>query len=534
MIFRVLPLLFALALSLGAPPASALSLPGFGPAKAKPASPAWAHEGSDLKPDPAVRFGRLANGMRYAIMRNTTPSNAVSLRLRFDAGSLDEAENERGLAHFIEHMAFNGSNRVREGEMIKILQRHGLAFGADTNASTSWDETVYQLDLPRPDDDTVATGLMLMRETAGNLTFDDAAINRERGVVLSEERTRDGPGLRVYQAGLSFFLKDQLAADRMPIGKVEVLKSAGREQMLSLYHRYYRPERAVLVVAGDVDPDAMETRIRATFADWAAEGPPGAEPVLGQPVKRGLDAKVVVEPGAGLSLQIAWLRPYNVTPDTSRARVRDLSQQLALAVLNRRLDRLTRSDAPPFIAGFGGLQSRFESAELTLLGASAQGAEWRPALEALVREQRSLAKDGVRPDELAREIVEFRESLRATAAQAASRRSEALANALIDSVGEQSVFTSPADELAEFERIVPALDARQISEAARSLFEGQGPLLLLVSPEPVEGGEATLRTAYRQAAGEKIAVSKAGVEKAWPYSNFGPPGAVVTQTVAAD
>jgi zinc protease len=157
----------------------------------------WAQEISDVAPDPSWRFGVLPNGMRYAIRKNATPPGQASVRLWFDAGSMMEADDQQGLAHFLEHMAFNGSKNVPEGEMVKILERHGLAFGADTNAQTSFDETAYQLDLPKTDDGTVDTSLMLLREAAGELTIAPDAVDRERGVVLSEERTRDTPGYRV-------------------------------------------------------------------------------------------------------------------------------------------------------------------------------------------------------------------------------------------------------------------------------------------------------------------------------------------------
>ena len=131
----------------------------------------WPQAVSDVAPDPRVRFGVLENGLRYAIQKNATPPGQAALRLWFDAGSLNETDEQQGLANFLEHMAFNGSKNVPEGEMIKILERHGLSFGADTNASTNFSETTYQLDLPKSDDATVDTSLMLLREAAGELTI---------------------------------------------------------------------------------------------------------------------------------------------------------------------------------------------------------------------------------------------------------------------------------------------------------------------------------------------------------------------------
>ena len=257
----------ALALSLVASQADAFRIPFFGgrdkapPAPREetraptlPAATAWPQAASDIAPDPAVRFGTLPNGMRYALQRSASPPGQASIRLRFDAGSMMETDAQQGLAHFLEHMAFNGSTHVPEGEMVKILERLGLSFGADTNASTSFTQTVYKLDLPNVSDETVDTALMLMRETASELTISQEAVDRERGVVLSEERSSDSPAYRVTKARLAFLLDGQLAPNRMPIGQATILQTATRDQIADYYARYYRPDRAVLIMVGDFDP----------------------------------------------------------------------------------------------------------------------------------------------------------------------------------------------------------------------------------------------------------------------------------------
>jgi zinc protease len=229
-------------------------------AQAEPPSEQWAHEASDIAPDPAVRFGALPNGLRYALLKNQLPPGAVSIRMSVDFGSLEEATNEQGLAHFIEHMAFNGSKNVPEGEMVRILERLGLAFGADTNASTGQEFTTYQLDLPNASDALVDESLFLLRELASELTFNAQAIDRERGVVLSEYRRGDNFQRRRNDQQLEFLIPGAYAASRMPIGDPAVLETAARETMVSLYERYYRPERTVLVLVGDFDVDTVERR----------------------------------------------------------------------------------------------------------------------------------------------------------------------------------------------------------------------------------------------------------------------------------
>jgi zinc protease len=164
----------------------------------------WPFAKSDLTPDPAYRFGRLDNGMRYIIRPNGTPAGQGMVYFWVDAGSLAETDEELGYAHFIEHMAFNGSTRVPEGEMVRLLEREGLAFGADTNATTNFDVTLYTLNLPRNDPSLLDTALMLMRETASELTFSPEAVEREKGVVLSEKRVRDNFDLRNAVDELAF------------------------------------------------------------------------------------------------------------------------------------------------------------------------------------------------------------------------------------------------------------------------------------------------------------------------------------------
>ena len=255
---RLLAVLFA-AIVLAAP----ASLPAW--AQTQPAKPVWQHLASDIAPDPAVTWGVLPNGMRYALMKNQLPPGAVSIRFSFDFGSLQEAESEKGLAHFIEHMAFNGSKNVPEGEMVKILERLGLAFGADTNASTSQKFTTYMLELPNASDTLVDESLLLMREVASELTFDAAAIDRERGVVLAEWRRGDNFQRRRSEQQLQFLIPGAYAASRMPIGEPKVLETATRDQMVSLYDRFYRPERATMVVVGDIDVAASKRRSRTGF-----------------------------------------------------------------------------------------------------------------------------------------------------------------------------------------------------------------------------------------------------------------------------
>ena len=187
------------------------------PARETP-DPVWAFEASDIPVDPEFRFGVLDNGMRYVLRQNATPAGTAVVRLHIGSGSLDENETERGLAHFLEHMAFNGSKRIPEGEMVKLLEREGLAFGADTNASTGLEQTVYRLDLPRNDPNLLETVLMLMRETASELLIEQDAVVRERGIILAERRDRTNFAYKALVDQLDFAAPGARFTARLPIG----------------------------------------------------------------------------------------------------------------------------------------------------------------------------------------------------------------------------------------------------------------------------------------------------------------------------
>jgi len=522
--------------------AAALTVAFIQPAAAAPAAPApvklapgqWPQAISDLKADPAIRFGALPNGMRYAIRKQSIPPGQAAFRLWFATGSMMEADPQQGLAHFLEHMAFNGSKEVKEGEMVKILERLGLAFGADTNASTGFSETVYKLDLPKTDAETVDTSMKLLREAAFNLTIDPAAVDRERGIVLSEERARDTPSYRVLIQRLNFQLKGQRLPTRLPIGKVEVLRNAPASAIADYYEHWYRPERAVFVAVGDFDVDAMEAKIKASFGGWQAKAPALPEPDQGPVAPRKAEARLVVDPGVTQSLQIAWLGPPDLSLDTAAKRRRDLIENLGLSVLNRRYSAISRGANPPFLGAGAGKGEQDDAVEVASIGVNAEAGHWREALAAAEQEQRRIVQYGVRQDELDREIEEIRVALKTQLSGANTRRPADLAQEIVGALGDHTVVTSPADDLAMFEADVKGLKAETVNAALKGVFQGEGPLVFMASPTPIDGGEPALLAALT--ASQQVAVKPpaANQQIAWPYESFGAAGKVAERREVAD
>lgn len=504
------------------------------PVRAENVATSWPQAQSDLTADSDVQFGVLANGMRFAIKRNTTPTNQAAIRFRIGSGSLDEKDNQQGLAHFLEHMAFKGSTNVGEDEMVRMLQRKGLAFGPDTNAHTSYSETVYSLDLPQVDADTISTGLKLMRETASELKLNAAAFDRERGVILSEERLRDTPQYRTGVSVLNSLLEGQRVTMRSPIGKTEIIRNAPVDLLREYYTANYRPDNATLIVVGDVDPAALEAEIRERFGDWKANGPEQPAPDLSTLKSKGETVNVVALPGNMTRVQIAWTRPFDTTKDSVAKRRDDLIEDLGFLVLQRRLSVMaSRADAP-FISANAGTQGLLKSARLAVVSASSEPDKWQAALSAIDQEQRRIQEFGVTEAELQREIVEFRSALQADAAGAATRNSTALASMLAGSVDADQVFTSPKDDLSLFETITSDVTVDEVNAALRAAFTGNGPQVLLQAAKGPEGGEEAVRSAYSTTRGISVSALAGAEDVVWPYTSFGESSAVVEREAVED
>ena len=495
----------------------------------------WGFPVYDVLPDPAVRYGTLANGMKYAILRNQTPQGSAAVRMRFDFGSIAEGENERGLAHFIEHMAFNGSQNVPEGDMTKMLERLGLAFGADTNASTGFDATTYQLDLPRTDDELVDTALMLMRETAGNLTIAPEAVNRERGVVLSEMRTRDSFQLRRIVDYFDFVAPETPFGDRLPIGTAEVLESADAATIRALYHRYYRPEKATLVLVGDFDPDAIEAKIKARFGDWQGVGPAGADLDDGTiDVARPAAADSFVDPDVPYIVSIDRFQPYVERPDTVAESRRALLESLGNAMLNRRFEKLANAPGSPILGGGVSTSAFFEAARSASVSVTAKEGEWQQALAVGENELRRALEFGFAPGELAEQLANIQLAVDTAADQADTRRSAALAASILATLNDRAIFSTPAFQQRLFATLKPTLTLDAVEAAFRARWAGSPPLVHVSTKTPIAGGDAAVLAAFDAAARAALTAPVTATATAFAYDDFGAAGAVAADATIAD
>ena len=499
----------------------------------QPSDP-WAQSASDIPVDSNVRFGVLPNGMRYAILHNATPPGQASLRLRIDAGSLFENDDQLGLAHFMEHMAFNGTTNIPENDLLQILERLGLAFGADTNAGTGFDETFYRLELPNTRDETVDASLRIMREQVSEALMAPAAIDAERGVIVGEERTRNTPQLRAQKAQLALLAPGQRISNRFPIGDLEIIRNAPRERFVDFYNAYYRPSRATMIAVGDFDVDAMEAKIRSAFESWTPKAADGPEPDQGTVAPRQPETSILVEPGTQSLIQLNWIKAPDVDPDTVAERREQTLRGLGLAALNRRMAEIARGDNPPFLGAAAVYASLVQSLDRTVLLVAFNPGGWKPALERTEQEQRRLIQFGITEAELQREITEYRTGLENAVNAAATRVTPALAGALQGSVNGDTVFSTPATTLTLFNAAVADLGVDEVNAAIRTAFQGGGPLVLFTSPVEVDGDAEAVTAALNASREVPVTAREAAAAIAWPYDTFGAPGTPAERSEITD
>ncbi|MEM8636486.1 MAG: insulinase family protein [Pseudomonadota bacterium] len=496
----------------------------------------WAHDESDLAPDPAVIYGQLDNGLRYAILENDTPSGTAALRMRIDGGSFNERDDQAGLSHFLEHMAFNGSENVPEGEMIKILERFGLAFGADTNAFTSFDQIQYQLDLPSVDEELIDTGLFLMREAASNLTLDPEAIEKERGIIASEERLRNTFGLRRFKHQTAFVAPDTTIVDRLPIGDLEVIATAPAERFLELYEAYYRPERTALVMVGDFDASDIETRIRDTFTDWQPVGDPGPDASIGTlSTDRTLEASFFYDPDVPTFISIMSTKPGDPVPDTGENRRQRLLRTIGNSILSRRFATLSRQEDAVFLNAGASNSEYFDIGNASSIDVTTRPENWQAALAAAEQELRRALEFGFADAELNEQIANLRTGLENAADQAATRTSTGLAAGIAGAIHGNNVFTTPASSLERFESYADDITVEDVNAAFRELWtDASGPLIHLSNNSEIENAEELILEAWNESAATAVEPPANSETTSFAYTDFGPAGSITSDATIED
>lgn len=495
----------------------------------------FAHDNSDLSVEEGVEYGRLSNGVRFAVRSNETPSNTATLLMRIDTGSINEADDELGLAHFLEHMAFNGSKNIPEGEMIKRLEKFGLAFGADTNASTSFEETIYQLEIPEVNDEIINETLMIMRETASNLTLDSDAIERERGVILAEKRARISPSYKAGLHSLGFYLDGSILPKRIPIGSEDTIKSVTQAQFRAFYNGYYRPEDTFIVLVGDFETDYAAKKIEEFFGDWTASGESKANAELAILAGRDMTAEYYVDPEIETSVSISVMREPNIRQDNAKNRKEGFVESLGNRILSRRLAKLARSENAAFLSASSSSSNAYDIRALSSLSISTQPENWANALAQGEQALRQAYEFGFTQAELDEQIANTRKSLEVAVQTSPTRRTSGLARSIMGSFGGETVVTGPANNLERFEAYVGSITPSMVHEMFKKQWAGlDKPQLYLSTSDVIDDGKQALIDAFNTSKNIAVKPLEQVSVTEFAYTEFGKPGKVTTRKTVED
>ncbi len=497
---------------------------------------AWPHEGSDIPVDPNAIFGSLANGFRYIIYPNEEPPDRVSLRLHIDAGSLMEQDDQRGLAHFLEHMVFNGSENYKAEELIPIMQRLGIAFGAHANAYTSFDETVYMLDLPDLSKDTMNLGFTVMRDFGDGALIAAEEVDKERGVILSEKISRDTVSFRLMEQQFQQLLPDSLISHRFPIGTEEVIKNAPRQRLVDFYEQYYIPKRMTFVVSGDIDPKEMEKRIISTFESMKNPETPGKDPNLGEiSTPEGIQPAIFHDKEVdSTNVSLMLVHDYTPKPDTKENRVSKIPLNIAHSILNRRFERLSKEKGSPIANGSAGKYALFNAMELGDISITAADDRWEEVVPVLEQEFRRVLEFGFNEGELIEAKANIINAYEQAVKQKESRKSESIATAFVNSINDNRVFSEPETDLAIIQESVGSIDTAACHEAFKEFWKSSGYHLILTTKEDSETYKKKLVSLYKKSAQKEIVAPAARAIPVFAYQTFGAPGQVVKTNTLED
>jgi zinc protease len=461
--------------------------PAVSPAPADPddaALPLW----------PNIKKGTLPNGLTYYIMRHGKPEKRALLWLAVNAGSVQEDDDQRGLAHFDEHMAFNGTKRFPKNEIIKYLERIGMRFGADLNAYTTWDQTVYQLEVPSDNGEYIVKGLDILRDWAADVTYDNEEVTKERGVVKEEWRLGRGAGMRLFDKHAKVLYKGSRYADRLTIGLPEILDKAPRDTLYRYYKDWYRPDLMAVIAVGDFDPAEIENEIKKRFGDLKAADKPRPRPQGGVPPAEGTRVSIQTDREAtSTTVSIQNLIPHR--PEASKRDHRRLvAEQLYSTILNERLGSLQRKPDAPFLNAAGSIGQSLRTVDSFSRFASAKEGKVDETLRLLLTEVVRIEKHGITQTELDRAITNVKRATERSAETAETRLSRSYTDEITRNYFEAEQMVGPTREKELTLEVLPTLTLAEINKLGQSFGGAEGRVILISAPDgkPVPTKERVL------------------------------------------
>jgi zinc protease len=435
--------------------------------------------------DPEVLVGTLPNGLRYYVRANAKPAHRAELRLVVKAGSVLEDDDQQGLAHFVEHMEFEGTRHFPKQGLVDFLSLLGLGIGPDANAETSYDDTQYTLRVPTDQPGVLDRALLVLEDWAHGATFDQSGIDRERGIVLSEWRLHLDADQRTQDKVIGAQLAGSRYADRPPIGKPDIIEHARREQLMRFYHDWYRPDLMAVIVVGDVDRDAVAAMIKAHFASLSGPSPERPRPTFDVPEHRATRYAIVTDKEATTTaVQISDLRPARNQGSVGGYReiIRD---QLFSDMFGARLDELARSANPPFVSAAADreLLPAPRTRDGAILQAIVSNDGVTRGLAALVTELQRLSRFGFTATELARAKQAMMLGYERAVTESPDRESSSRADEYTRNFIQGEALPTIWQELAFHRRFLPDITLAEVNELTDDWFPADNRLVVVAAPD---------------------------------------------------
>ncbi len=440
-----------------------------------------------IPPDPNIRIGKLDNGLTYYIKKNTKPEQRIEMRLAINAGSICETDAEQGLAHFCEHMCFNGTKNFPSNKMVDMLEEMGVKFGEELNASTSFDQTIYMLKVPSDNVEWINRGFQVLEDWAHQVSLEESEIDKERGVIIEEWRLGLGADDRMMQKFLPVLFKGSKYAERVPIGKVDIIKSFPYDTLRNFYKTWYRPDLMAVVVVGDIDPGLAEEKIKEYFGRIPEPSTPNKR--VEYPIPGNTDPLISIvtdKEASGFGVELFFKHPHAKSITYSDYR-NTIIRMLFTDMLNNRLQEITQKPDAPFLyagSGYGAFIGR--SIDVYSLSAAAKENQIEKSLELILSENERLRQFGFTPTELEREKKDVLTMYENIAREADKTVSSTFADEFVRNYLTRECIPGYQKEFEIVKEYLPDITLDEVNKMGQTLTTDDN-LLVLITAQEKEG-----------------------------------------------
>lgn len=487
---------------------------------------------AQLPVDPAVRIGTLPNGLRYYVRQNAKPEQRAELRLVVNAGSILEDDDQRGMAHFIEHMAFNGTKSFAKNDIVKYLESIGVRFGADLNASTSFDETIYILPVPTDSAGILEKSFRFLGDVANGILFDSADVVAERGVVLSEWRTGLGAGERIRDQQFPVIFRGSRYADRLPIGLPATIESANPAPLRRFWHDWYRPDLMAVIAVGDADPAKLEALIKSTFGSIPRRVNARPRTVATVPKHDSTLVSIATDPEVTSStVGVLWKLPPTDVRTVGDLR-RMMMQQLYSSMLNQRFYELSQKPDAPFVGAGGGGGSFVRGSDFYSLSAGAKEGKLLESLNVLLTEAERVQRHGFLQSELDRSRTNMLRGMERAYTERDKTPSASFVEEYINNYLSGEAIPGVAYEYAAAQSLLPTITLAEVNAVGANRDGAANRVVTVTMPAKdglVPPTEAAVRAVFSQIGGSTIAAWAENVADGDLVSHTPTPGRVVAE-----